>query len=111
MQDSKNKKENNKKDKEEMKEKDVENNKNNDQSNKNNIMSKQQFRELKLPISIDIVRNPRETLKVCSSVHACVLAPQYAKMYTFPDFPDYTNDNGTYLLFPSQVCICFIFCF
>ncbi|ETO30139.1 hypothetical protein RFI_06982 [Reticulomyxa filosa] len=57
--------------------------------------------KLHLPIKIDIIRHPKEAVTVCSSIHACILAPDDVKMYEFPHIPDYKGEPDTYFLYPS----------
>ena len=83
---------------------DNDNNDNDDNEEKeNDKLSLIKFANLKLPINVDIIRHPKEAVNVCSSVHACIVAPNYVKMYEFPTVPDYTNNtDGIFLLYPIQ---------
>ena len=70
-----------------------------DDENKDN----KTFPNLELPVKVDIIRHPKEMVNVCSSVHGCIVAPNYVKMYEFPNIPQTLNEEkGVYLLYPSE---------
>ena len=58
--------------------------------------------KISLPIKVDIIRHPKELVTVCSSVHACVIAPDDVRMFTFPKIEDYNKEKGVYLVYPSE---------
>eukprot|EP01083_Nonionella_stella_P137849 419441_1 len=60
------------------------------------------FPTITLPIAVDIIRHPKEMVHVCSSVHACIVAPQQVRMYEYPNVPALSAQDGVYLLYPSE---------
>lgn len=60
------------------------------------------FPKLTLPVNVDIIRHPKETVNVCSSVHSCIMAPDNVQMYEFPNVPPLSKEEGVYLLYPSE---------
>jgi len=60
------------------------------------------FPTVSLPVNVVIIRHPKETVNVCSSVHSCVLSPDNVKMYEFPSVPALSEEEGVYLLYPSE---------
>ena len=60
---------------------------------------------LTLPVHVDIIRHPKELVNVCSSVHACIVAPQFVQMYEFPTVPALSEEDGVYLLYPSEKAV------
>ena len=47
-----------------------------------------------LPCKIDVIKHANEHDGKSTSTHAAVIAPAMVRIYTFPDFPDYRNENG-----------------
>jgi len=56
---------------------------------------------LELPILIDIVKHPGEVDGKSTAVHAPILAPGHVQIHTFPDIPDYSQENAI-LVFPGK---------
>ncbi len=50
-----------------------------------------------LPCIIDIIKHPNEHDGKSTSIHAAVVAPEMVKIYTFPNFPDYSSEDGVSL--------------
>lgn len=44
-------------------------------------------------MQIDIIKHPKEVDGKSTSAHAAVLAPNNVKIYIYPDFPSYENEN------------------
>ncbi|KAJ8954345.1 hypothetical protein NQ318_011016 [Aromia moschata] len=57
-----------------------------------------------LPFKIDIIKHKREIDGKSTAGHAAVLAPDHVTIYTYPDIPDYNEENAV-LIFPSQSAI------
>nr|XP_016931149.2 tRNA-uridine aminocarboxypropyltransferase 1 [Drosophila suzukii] len=60
---------------------------------------------LELPLKIDIIKHKKEIDGKSSAVHAAVLAPEHVRIYTFPDIPDYREEPGVVLIFPSATAL------
>ncbi|XP_076271363.1 tRNA-uridine aminocarboxypropyltransferase 1 isoform X2 [Rhynchophorus ferrugineus] len=60
--------------------------------------------KVKLPIKIDIIKHKHEIDGKSTASHAALLAHEDIKVYTYPDIPDYTNEN-VILIFPAQKAI------
>ncbi|KAA6377138.1 MAG: putative DTW domain protein [Streblomastix strix] len=56
--------------------------------------------KITLPLSVDIIHHPKEKRTKSTAIHLCILCPEQAHMYEFPDVPDY-DPNTTICLFPS----------
>lgn len=54
-----------------------------------------------LPIQIDIIRHKQEVEGKSTSVHAKILSPENVSLYIYPDIPDYSKEEGVYLLYPA----------
>nr|XP_023014124.1 DTW domain-containing protein 1 [Leptinotarsa decemlineata] len=59
---------------------------------------------VKLPIKIDIIKHKNEIDGKSTAGHAAILAPEDVSIYTYPNIPDYRNENVV-LIFPSQQAI------
>nr|CAH7749581.1 unnamed protein product [Callosobruchus chinensis] len=59
---------------------------------------------VKLPLKIDIIKHKHEIDGKSTAAHAAVLAPGDVSVYTYPNIPDYENDDVV-LIFPSQNAI------
>ncbi|KAG5893208.1 hypothetical protein JTB14_025612 [Gonioctena quinquepunctata] len=59
---------------------------------------------VKLPIKIDIIKHKHEIDGKSTAGHAAILAPGDVSIYTYPNIPDYKNENVV-LIFPSQCAI------
>ncbi|XP_072388512.1 tRNA-uridine aminocarboxypropyltransferase 1 [Diabrotica undecimpunctata] len=59
---------------------------------------------VRLPITIDIIKHKHEIDGKSTAGHAAILAKDYVNIYTYPDIPDYTDQNIV-LIFPSQKAI------
>lgn len=53
-----------------------------------------------MPLNIDIIKHKHEIDGKSTAGHAAILAPDYVKIYTYPNIPDYSSEN-TVLIFPS----------
>jgi len=56
----------------------------------------------KLPCKVDVIKHQLEGDGKSTAVHAAVIAPEYVKIYTYPNFPDYKNDGSVALVYPSD---------
>lgn len=56
---------------------------------------------VQLPIKIDIIKHKNEIDGKSTAVHAAILAPEDVKIYTYPNIPDYRQEEGTVLIFPT----------
>jgi DTW domain len=55
-----------------------------------------------LPIKIDIIKHRQEVHGKSTSSHARMIAPDYCKIYEYPDIPDYSAEHeDVVLIFPS----------
>lgn len=50
---------------------------------------------VQLPVQIDIIKHKNEIDGKSTAIHAAILAPENVNIYTFPDIPDYSNNDGT----------------
>ncbi|EFX89038.1 hypothetical protein DAPPUDRAFT_304696 [Daphnia pulex] len=55
-----------------------------------------------LPCRIDVIKHPNEHDGKSTSIHAAVVAPEMVKIYTFPNFPDYSIEDGVVLVYPCD---------
>ena len=46
-----------------------------------------------LPISVDIVKHPKELDGKSTAVHAALLAPDNVRIYTYPVLPNYIKEK------------------
>ncbi|KAH8310219.1 hypothetical protein KR044_000078 [Drosophila immigrans] len=58
-----------------------------------------------LPLNIDIIKHKKEIDGKSTAVHAAVLAPDNVRIFTFPDIPDYRDEPGVVLIFPSATSL------
>ncbi|XP_055380905.1 tRNA-uridine aminocarboxypropyltransferase 1 isoform X2 [Condylostylus longicornis] len=65
----------------------------------NNISEK--LPNVKLPIKIDIIKHKHEIDGKSTSAHAPIIAPEDVKVYTYPNIPDYSKEDGVVLIFPG----------
>lgn len=56
---------------------------------------------VKLPIKIDIIKHKNEIEGKSTAVHAAILAPEDVTIFTYPDIPDYREEEGAVLIFPT----------
>jgi DTW domain-containing protein YfiP len=56
---------------------------------------------VRLPIPVDIVKHPLEVPGKSTAVHGKMLSPSVS-LYEFPEFPNYTKEEGVYLMYPSK---------
>lgn len=49
---------------------------------------------VKLPLKIDIIKHHKEVDGKSTAIHAAILAAEDVKIYTYPDIPDYQDDDG-----------------
>ncbi|XP_032777488.2 LOW QUALITY PROTEIN: tRNA-uridine aminocarboxypropyltransferase 1 [Daphnia magna] len=55
-----------------------------------------------LPCHIDVIKHPNEHDGKSTSIHAAVVSPHMVKIYTFPNFPDYSMEDGVVLVYPCE---------
>ncbi|KAH8358782.1 hypothetical protein KR093_002511 [Drosophila rubida] len=60
---------------------------------------------VQLPLHIDIIKHKKEIDGKSTAVHAAVLAPDNVRIFTFPDIPDYRDEDGVVLIFPSATSL------
>lgn len=60
---------------------------------------------VELPIQIDIIKHKKEIDGKSTAVHAAVLAPANVRIHTYPDIPDYRQEEGVVLIFPSATSL------
>ncbi|KAH8404626.1 hypothetical protein KR215_005082 [Drosophila sulfurigaster] len=60
---------------------------------------------VELPLYIDIIKHKKEIDGKSTAVHAAVLAPDKVRIFTFPDIPDYGEEDGVVLIFPSATSL------
>lgn len=56
---------------------------------------------VRLPIKIDIIKHKNEIEGKSTAIHAAILAPEDVTIYTYPDIPDYREEEGAVLIFPT----------
>ncbi|CAH4033644.1 unnamed protein product [Pieris brassicae] len=54
-----------------------------------------------LPIKVDIIKHKREIDGKSTSAHAAVLAPKHVNIFTYPNIPQYDEDERVVLLYPG----------
>ncbi|XP_073820499.1 tRNA-uridine aminocarboxypropyltransferase 1 [Musca autumnalis] len=57
--------------------------------------------KVRIPIKIDIIKHKKEIDGKSTAIHAAVLAPNQVQIFTYPDIPDYSQEEGVVLIFPS----------
>ncbi|XP_061394349.1 tRNA-uridine aminocarboxypropyltransferase 1 [Musca vetustissima] len=57
--------------------------------------------KVRIPLKIDIIKHKKEIDGKSTAIHAAVLAPNQIQIYTYPDIPDYSQEEGVVLIFPS----------
>ncbi|XP_024150835.1 tRNA-uridine aminocarboxypropyltransferase 1 [Oryzias melastigma] len=67
-------------------------------------VSIQEIPIIKLPVKIDIIKHPNETDGKSTAIHAKILAPNDATIYTYPCIPEYEKDKVV-LVFPGSEAI------
>uniref|UniRef100_A0A182N4Q4 tRNA-uridine aminocarboxypropyltransferase 1 n=1 Tax=Anopheles dirus TaxID=7168 RepID=A0A182N4Q4_9DIPT len=60
---------------------------------------------ISLPVKIDIIKHKNEIDGKSTAVHAAILAPEDVKIYTYPDIPDYREEDGVVLIFPTPTAL------
>ena len=61
---------------------------------------------VKLPLKIDIIKHPNETDGKSTAIHAKLLAPEFANIYTYSCIPEYEEkDHEVALVFPGPQSI------
>ncbi|XP_058451813.1 tRNA-uridine aminocarboxypropyltransferase 1 [Malaya genurostris] len=60
---------------------------------------------VKLPIQIDIIKHKNEIEGKSTAIHAAILAPEDVRIYTYPDIPDYRQEEGVVLIFPTPSAV------
>ncbi|XP_012274921.1 DTW domain-containing protein 1 [Orussus abietinus] len=66
------------------------------------VIDQKYIPRVKLPIKIDIIKHAREIDGKSTAIHAAVLAPEDVRIYTYPDFPKFSEDERIVLIFPSE---------
>ncbi|RVE74292.1 hypothetical protein OJAV_G00020550 [Oryzias javanicus] len=67
-------------------------------------VSIQEIPNIKLPVKIDIIKHPNETDGKSTAIHAKILAPSDATIYTYPCIPEYEKDKVV-LVFPGSEAV------
>ncbi|XP_023178022.1 DTW domain-containing protein 1 [Drosophila hydei] len=60
---------------------------------------------VQLPLQIDIIKHKKEIDGKSTAAHAAVLAPHNVRIHTYPDIPDYSQEDGVVLIFPSATSL------
>uniref|UniRef100_A0A182XWQ6 tRNA-uridine aminocarboxypropyltransferase 1 n=1 Tax=Anopheles stephensi TaxID=30069 RepID=A0A182XWQ6_ANOST len=60
---------------------------------------------LRLPVQIDVIKHRNEIDGKSTAVHAAILAPDDVKIYTYPNIPDYREEEGVVLIFPTPTAL------
>ncbi|XP_313569.6 tRNA-uridine aminocarboxypropyltransferase 1 [Anopheles gambiae] len=60
---------------------------------------------ISLPVKIDVIKHRNEIDGKSTAVHAAILAPDDVKIYTYPDIPDYREESGVVLIFPTPTAL------
>ncbi|XP_022251436.1 uncharacterized protein LOC106467529 isoform X2 [Limulus polyphemus] len=71
---------------------------------------KDKIPQVQLPVKVDIIKHPQEVEGKSTSAHAVVLAPDFVRIFTYPDFPDYTGQR-VILVFPGKNAVPLEECF
>lgn len=61
--------------------------------------------KVQLPIKIDIIKHEKEIDGKSTAIHAPILAPDDVQIYTYPNIPDYSVEDGVVLIYPSQASV------
>ncbi|XP_053693501.1 tRNA-uridine aminocarboxypropyltransferase 1 [Sabethes cyaneus] len=56
---------------------------------------------VKLPLAIDIIKHKNEIEGKSTAIHAAILAPDDVRIYTYPNIPDYRQEEQVVLIFPT----------
>ncbi|XP_058129850.1 tRNA-uridine aminocarboxypropyltransferase 1 [Anopheles ziemanni] len=56
---------------------------------------------IQLPVKVDVIKHKNEIDGKSTAVHAAILAPDDVKIYTYPEIPDYREEEGVVLIFPT----------
>lgn len=51
---------------------------------------------------MDIIKHKHEIDGKSTAIHGAILAPDDVKIYTYPDIPDYNNEEKVFLVYPSM---------
>lgn len=54
-----------------------------------------------LPVKLDIIKHKKEIDGKSTAIHAAVLASESCRIFTYPDIPDYSKEDGVVLIFPG----------
>ncbi|XP_053669922.1 tRNA-uridine aminocarboxypropyltransferase 1 [Anopheles nili] len=60
---------------------------------------------INLPVKVDIIKHKNEIDGKSTAVHAAILAPEDVKIYTYPNIPDYRQEEGVVLIFPTPTAL------
>lgn len=52
-----------------------------------------------LPVKIDIIKHVREIDGKSTAIHAGIIAPEDIKIYTYPDFPEISENERVRILY------------
>ncbi|KAL5282673.1 DTWD1 family protein [Megaselia abdita] len=58
--------------------------------------------KVSIPIFIDIIKHKQEIDGKSTSGHAAVICPNKCKVYSYPNIPDYSNEEGVVLIYPGK---------
>lgn len=51
---------------------------------------------------MDIIKHKHEIDGKSTAIHGAILAPNDVKIYTYPDIPDYNDEDRVFLIYPSM---------
>lgn len=62
--------------------------------------------KVKLPLSLDIIKHPKEIDGKSTAVHAAIISPEDVNIYIYPSIPNYHELSNVILIFPSKDALC-----
>ncbi|XP_011499523.1 PREDICTED: DTW domain-containing protein 1 isoform X2 [Ceratosolen solmsi marchali] len=69
------------------------------------VIDKKYIPQIKLPIKIDIIKHIQEIDGKSTAIHAAIIAPEDVKIYTYPNFPEFSETEKAVLIFPSVTAL------
>ncbi|XP_052865659.1 tRNA-uridine aminocarboxypropyltransferase 1 [Anopheles cruzii] len=58
-----------------------------------------------LPLKVDIIKHKNEIDGKSTAVHAAILAPEDVTIHSYPNIPDYREEEGVVLIFPTPTAL------
>ncbi|XP_035778575.1 tRNA-uridine aminocarboxypropyltransferase 1-like [Anopheles albimanus] len=58
-----------------------------------------------LPVKVDIIKHKNEIDGKSTAVHAAILAPEDVQIHIYPNIPDYREEEGVVLIFPTPTAL------